>query len=74
MALRELFIRHDKQSGDQVDRLRKKIETTSSKLEGVRAGQKDGWQVEADRLVSSIEKDQAQIAAQLHRRVFIRAW
>jgi sorting nexin-8 len=74
LALRELFIRHDKQSGDQVDKLRKKAEATALKMEGVRAAQKEGWQQEADRLASTIEKDQATIALQLQRRVFIRAW
>jgi sorting nexin-8 len=74
MALRELFIRHDKQSVDLVDKLRKKIDTTALKMEGVRAAQKDGWQQEADRLASIIEKDQATVAMQLNRRVFIRAW
>lgn len=50
------------------------METTSVKLDGVKAAQKEGWQDEAERLVGSIEKDQATVAAQLSRRVFIRAW
>lgn len=74
MALRELFIRYDKQSGDQVDKLRKKAETSALKMEGVRAAKRDGWEQEADRLGNTIEKDQATITALLHRRVFIRAW
>ena len=44
------------------------------KLDGVRAAQKEGWHEEADKLAVLIEKDQAAIAQQLSRRVFIRAW
>ena len=69
-----MFIRHDRLSIDQVERLKKRVETNSLKLEGVKAAQKDGWQDEADKFVASIEKDQATIASQLSRRVFIRAW
>lgn len=72
--MRDLFIRHDRLSIDQVERLRKRVETNSLKLEGVKAAEKDGWQEEVDRFVVLIEKDQATIAAQLSRRVFIRAW
>ena len=59
---------------DQVERLKKRIETNSVKLDGVRAAQKENWQEEVERLTALIEKDQATIAAQLSRRVFIRAW
>jgi sorting nexin-8 len=72
--MRDLFIRHDRLSIDQVERLRKRVETNSLKLESVKGAQKEGWQEEADRIIGSIEKDQASIASQLHRRVFIRAW
>lgn len=44
------------------------------KLDGIRAAQKEHWQEEVERLTAMIEKDQATIAAQLSRRVFIRAW
>jgi sorting nexin-8 len=74
IATRDLFIRHARLSIDQVERLRKRVETNSVKLEGVKVTQKEGWQVEADRFVGLIERDQATIATQLHRRVFIRAW
>lgn len=57
-----------------MDKLKKRVETTSLKLEGVKQAKKDNWQVEADKLSVSIEKDQAAIAAALNRRVFIRAW
>ncbi|KAH7870584.1 uncharacterized protein C8R40DRAFT_1175380 [Lentinula edodes] len=73
IAVRDLFIRHDRLSLDQVERLKKRVETTSLKLDGIKAAQKDGWQDDADKLVAAIEKDQATIAAQLSRRVFIRA-
>lgn len=73
IAMRDLFIRHDRLSGDQVDRLRKRIETSSLKLESVKQAQKERWEIEADKIAGSIEKDQATVAALLNRRVFIRA-
>ncbi|OSD02930.1 hypothetical protein PYCCODRAFT_1434816 [Trametes coccinea BRFM310] len=73
IAMRDLFIRHDRLSPDQVDRLRKRVETTGHKLETVRQAKKEGWEHEADKLSVTIEKDQATIAALLARRVFIRA-
>ncbi|KAH9847569.1 hypothetical protein C2E23DRAFT_847870 [Lenzites betulinus] len=73
IATRDLFIRHDRLSPDQVDRLRKRVETTGHKLETIRQAQKEGWEHEADKLTVAIEKDQASIAAFLARRVFIRA-
>lgn len=72
--MRDLFIRHDRLSVDQVERLKKRVEKTSLKLEGVHAVKKEGWQDEADKLAGIVEKDKATIAAQLNRRVFIRAW
>ncbi len=72
--MRDLFIRHDRLSPDQVDRLRKRVDTNSHKLEGIRQAQKEGWQQEADKIAGLIEKDQAAIVAALSRRVFIRAW
>ncbi len=74
VAVRDLLIRYDRLSIDQVERLKKRVESTSLKLEGVRAQQKDGWQDEVERLSALYEKDQATILAQLSRRVFIRAW
>ncbi|KAI1793531.1 hypothetical protein LXA43DRAFT_1001149 [Ganoderma leucocontextum] len=73
IAMRDLFIRHDRLSPDQVDRLRKRVDTNSHRLEGVRLAKKDGWEPEAEKIASAIEKDQAAIAAALNRRVFIRA-
>ncbi|KAF9266966.1 hypothetical protein L218DRAFT_1074801 [Marasmius fiardii PR-910] len=73
IATRDLFIRYDRLSLDQVERLKKRIETTSVKMDGIKAAQKEGWQDEVDKLAAGIEKDQATIAAQLSRRVFIRA-
>jgi sorting nexin-8 len=74
IATRDLFIRHDRLSIDQVERLKKRIDTNSLKLDGIRAAQKEGWQDEVDKWTAVIEKDQATIAAQLSRRVFIRVW
>ncbi|KAF5383512.1 hypothetical protein D9615_003614 [Tricholomella constricta] len=73
IATRDLFIRHDRLSIDQVERLKKRVETNSVKLDGIRAAQKEGWEEEVERYTGLIEKDQATIAAQLSRRVFIRA-
>ncbi len=67
-------MRHDRLSIDHVDRLKKRVESNSVKLDGTRAAQKEGWQEEVDRLASLIERDQGTIAAQLSRRLFIRAW
>ncbi|KAK0188954.1 hypothetical protein F5146DRAFT_1057356 [Armillaria mellea] len=73
IAVRDLLIRHDRLSIDQVERLKKRAEMNLLKMEGVRAAQKDSWQEDVDRISGLIEKDQATIAAQLNRRVFIRA-
>jgi sorting nexin-8 len=72
--MRDLFVRIDRLSVDQVERLRKRIDATSLKLEDVKQAKKDKWEEEAERLVSQIERDQATVASQLNRRVFIRAW
>ncbi|KZT71962.1 hypothetical protein DAEQUDRAFT_763450 [Daedalea quercina L-15889] len=73
IALRDLFIRHDRLSGDQVDRLKKRVDTNSIKLESIKQTHKPDWEQEADKYTVLIEKDQAAIAAALNRRVFIRA-
>jgi sorting nexin-8 len=72
--MRDLFIRHDRLSVDQVERLKKRVDTNALKLESVKAVSKVGWEEEADKLTVGIEKDKATISAQLNRRVFIRAW
>ncbi|KAG1880479.1 hypothetical protein C8R48DRAFT_752252 [Suillus tomentosus] len=73
IAMRDLFIRRDRLSVDNVDRLKKRVDSNSMKLEGIKAALKDGWQDDADRIIGLIEKDQATIATLLNRRVFIRA-
>ncbi|KAJ7066631.1 hypothetical protein C8F01DRAFT_1020137 [Mycena amicta] len=73
IAVKDLLIRHDRLSIDQVERLKQRVETTSLKMEGVKVAQKEGWQDEVERQIASIERDKATIAAQLSRRVFIRA-
>lgn len=73
IAMRDLFVRRDRLSVDNVDRLKKRVDSNSMKLEGVKSAQKDNWQDEADRIVGLIEKDQATISTLLNRRVFIRA-
>jgi len=72
LAMRDLFSRHDRFSGDAVDRLRKRVETMTLRVASVRSAAKDGWQSEADKIAQSIEHDQAAINVQLARRVFIR--
>ena len=72
IAMRDLFIRHDRLSGDNVERLKKRIETTQMKVEGIRAAQKEGWKDEVDKLNNTVERDQVTIQSLLNRRVFIR--
>ncbi|KAG6334601.1 hypothetical protein ID866_4495 [Astraeus odoratus] len=74
IAMRDLLVRHDKLAVDNVDRLKKRIDSNSIKLESIKAHQREGWQEDADRVVVLIEKDQSTIASLLNRRVFIRAW
>ena len=74
VAVRDLFSRHDRYSQDNADRLRKRVETQSQKLENIKSAQANGWEAEAEKLTSSIEKDRAAIVACLARRVFIRSW
>lgn len=72
--MRDLFVRHDRLSVDQVERLKKRVDANSIKLESVKAVAKDGWEEDADKIAGTIEKDKVMISAQLSRRVFIRAW
>ena len=72
--MRDLFFRQTRLSIDQVERLRKRVESTQVKLESVREAQKDGPGDEMKKLVQSIETDQATITDQLSRRLYIRAW
>ncbi|KAI0050962.1 hypothetical protein FA95DRAFT_1630968 [Auriscalpium vulgare] len=73
IAMRDLFIRHDRLSLDQVERLKKRVETNSQKLESIKSAAKEGWEDDADKVAGVIEKDKLTINAQLNRRVFIRA-
>jgi len=74
IATRDLFSRQDRLSGDQVDKLKKRIETNTFKLESIKQAKKDGWAVEADKIMASVEMDQSAITFALSRRVFIRHW
>jgi len=73
LAFRDLFARHDRLSKDTVDALRKKVEARQKKIETHRSGQKQGWEVEVDKLVAAIDTDNSTINSLLSRRVFIRA-
>jgi len=72
IAMRDLFMRHDRLSGDNVDRLKKRIETTQMRLEGIRTTQKEGWAQEVDKMINLVERDQVTIQQLMNRRVFIR--
>ena len=72
--MRDLFLRQTRLSIDQVERLKKRVESSQTKLGSMREAQKEGSKDEMDKLVGEIEKDQATIASQLNRRVYIRAW
>ena len=69
-----MFLRHDRLSGDQVNKLQKRIETNGLKLEEIKHQRKEGWAAEADKVLSAIELDQSAIATAMSRRVFIRHW
>ena len=72
--MRDLFVRRERLSVDQVERLKKRVDANAVKLESIKAVAKEGWEEEADKVAVNIEKDKATISAQLNRRVFIRAW
>lgn len=72
--MRDLFLRQTRLSIDQVERLKKRVESAQTKHGSIKSAGKDGWEVEADKILNNIEKDQATITAQLNRRVYIRAW
>ena len=74
ITMRDLFVRHERLSVDQVERLKKRVDSNAIKLESIKAVAKEGWEEEADKVAVNIEKDKATISAQLNRRVFIRAW
>lgn len=72
--MRDLFLRQTRLSVDQVERLKKRVESAQAKLTSVTEAKRDGYENEVAKLVQSIEKDQATVTAQLNRRVYIRAW
>ena len=72
IATRELFLRHDRLSGDPVEKLKKRTDGNSLKLEAIKNARKEGWAAEADKVLGTIELDQSAINAFLARRVHIR--
>ncbi|KAG8711777.1 Sorting nexin mvp1 [Ceratobasidium sp. 394] len=79
LAFQALFVRHDRQGGDTVDKLKKRVDTAGAKHLGIinsigalQGPAQSKAQDEADKLRASIEKDQAQIHALLARRIFIQ--
>ena len=65
-------MRHDRLAHDSVDKLRRRVDAQSLKLESIKASAKEGWEAEEDRLKLAIARDQAAIQQALARRVFIR--
>ena len=74
IAAKDMFLRYDRLSGDQVDKLQHRVETNGLKLDKIKNQRRDGWAAEADKVLSAIELDQSAIAAAMSRRVFIRHW
>jgi len=72
IAVRDLFIRHHRLSGDSVEQLKKRIETNTIRIQTIQSAAKENWEAERDKLSSMIERDQATIQNLLRRRVFIR--
>ncbi|KIR58232.1 sorting nexin MVP1 [Cryptococcus bacillisporus CA1873] len=68
-----LFYRHSRLSLDNVDALRKKVDSRFSKIESLKSAKKPGWEGEVDKLVSQSDRDTAEIQHLLARRVFVRA-
>ncbi|KAI5480508.1 sorting nexin mvp1 [Pseudohyphozyma bogoriensis] len=72
LNLRDLFGRQVTHSHDAVDKLKKRVESNMRKVETVREVRKPAFEVELDKLASSIEADQRQIDLLLRRRIFIK--
>ncbi|WWC73211.1 uncharacterized protein I206_107177 [Kwoniella pini CBS 10737] len=73
LSFRDLFIRHEKLSKDNVDYLNKKIEIRNKKIEQLKTLSKPGWEIEIDKLISINDQDQSTIILLLSRRIFIKA-
>lgn len=73
MAFRDLFSRHERLSRDAVENLQKRVGSRQSKIEGLRAAAKPGWEAAVSQLNAGIEQDNSAITALLARRVFVRA-
>ncbi|KAG8742768.1 Sorting nexin mvp1 [Ceratobasidium sp. 414] len=79
LAFQALFVRHDRQGGDMVDKLKKRVDAAGAKHLGIinsigtlQGPAQSKAQDEADKLRASIEKDQAQIHALFARRIFVQ--
>ncbi|KAK6904423.1 hypothetical protein I203_105236 [Kwoniella mangroviensis CBS 8507] len=73
LSFRDLFIRHDKLSKDNVDGLRKKVESRNKKIAQLKNAGKPGWEIEVDKLVAANDQDNSSITSLLSRRVFTKA-
>lgn len=52
LSFRDLFYRHDRLSGDNVDALRKRVEGRQAKISQLRSAQKPGYEQEVDKLIT----------------------
>lgn len=52
LSFRDLFYRHDRLSGDNVDALRKRVETRQAKISQLRSAQKPDYEQEVDKLIT----------------------
>ncbi|OXB36473.1 sorting nexin MVP1 [Cryptococcus neoformans] len=73
LSFHALFYRHSKLSVDNVDALRKKVDSRFTKIESLKSAKKPEWEGEVDKLASQSDIDTAEIQRLLARRVFVRA-
>jgi len=71
-SFRDLCARHDKYAPDVVDKTRRRVGASQTRLEKVRAEKKDKWEIEEQKLTHSITDDNQTIERLLRRRLYIR--
>lgn len=72
LSWRDLLARHERLGSDNVDVLRRRIETSAKRFGTLRQEKPQGWEVETAKLRTSIETDQEQVERLLARRTHIR--
>jgi len=74
-ACRDLFVRWQKYSPDEVDRLRSRIASSEKKIEKLKGEQKQpNWQAEVEKLNAAILQDNENIETLVRRRLRIRTF